>query len=218
MIFDFDFAIRILPALAQAAVTTVKITLLGYALASVIGLLAAIGRLHGPGWLKLCLLSAMEFVRGTPLLLQIFFLYMVAPEYGLILSPTLTGVLAIGIHYGAYLSEVYRSGLASIPRGQVEAAAALGFRAGNTLRLVVLPQALPPIIPALGNYLLAMFKETPLLSTISILELMSQAKQIGSETFRYIEPVTLVGGFFLGMSLVGAALTHMLERRMALVQ
>lgn len=122
------------------------------------------------------------------------------------------GVLALGLHYGAYCSEVYRSGLEAVPRGQWEAAIALNLDQTTTFRDIILPQALPPIVPALGNYLVALFKETPLLSAIAVLELMQTAKILGSETFRYNEPITLVGLFFLAMSLVSAAGIRSLER------
>ena len=121
------------------------------------------------------------------------------------------GVLALGIHYGTYCSEVYRAGLANIPRGQWEASTALNLSGYHTFRDVIIPQAIPPIVPALGNYLVALFKETPLLSAIAVLELMQTAKILGSENFRYTEPITLVGLFFLVFSLVTAALIRQFE-------
>ncbi|TIU73814.1 MAG: ABC transporter permease subunit, partial [Mesorhizobium sp.] len=111
----------------------------------------------------------------------------------------------------AYCSEVYRAGFDNIHRGQWEASVALNLSAWTTFRDIIIPQAIPPIVPALGNYLVALFKETPLLSAIAVLELMQTAKIIGSETFRYTEPMTLVGLFFLAMSLVSAALIRSLE-------
>ena len=122
------------------------------------------------------------------------------------------GVLALGIHYAAYCSEVYRAGFDNIHRGQWEASVALNLSAWTTFRDIIIPQAIPPIVPALGNYLVALFKETPLLSAIAVLELMQTAKIIGSETFRYTEPITLVGLFFLAMSLVSAAFIRAAER------
>jgi polar amino acid transport system permease protein len=130
------------------------------------------------------------------------------------LSPFTTGVLALGVHYGAYLSEVYRAGIESVPRGQVDAARALGFGPVRTFWRVVLPQALPPVVPAIGNYVVAMFKDTPLLSTITVLEVLHAAKDIGSRTFRYVEPFTLVGVLFLVLSLIAAAGVRRLERRL----
>ncbi len=122
------------------------------------------------------------------------------------------GVLAIGVHYAAYCSEVYRAGFENVPRGQWEASIALNLSQWTTFRDIIIPQVIPPIVPALGNYLVALFKETPLLSAIAVLELMQTAKIIGSETFRYTEPITLVGLFFLAMSLVSAAFIRAFER------
>ena len=123
-------------------------------------------------------------------------------------------MVALGLHYGTYCSEVYRAGLANVPKGQWEASIALNLSTWTTFKNVVLPQAIPPVVPALGNYLVALFKETPLLSVIAVLELMQTAKILGSESFRYVEPITLVGAFFLVFSLVSAALIRRLERHL----
>jgi polar amino acid transport system permease protein len=125
-----------------------------------------------------------------------------------------TGVLALGLHYASYLSEVYRAGFESVAQGQREAVIALNLRRFDSFRDVILPQALRPIVPALGNYLIGMFKETPILFVISVHEMMSVAKLIGSETFRYFEPYTIVGAIFLALSLGAAALVQQVERRL----
>ncbi|ARU05529.1 ectoine/hydroxyectoine ABC transporter permease subunit EhuD [Comamonas serinivorans] len=212
LIWDSDYAWEVLPVLGQASLVTVQATLAGFALALVVGLLFAVGRLAGPTWLRCAVAAVVEFLRSTPLLIQIFFLYYVMPEVGLTLAALPAGMLALGLHYGAYCAEVYRAGLQGVPQGQWEAALALNLSPWRTLRRVILPQALPPIVPALGNYLVALFKETPLLSVIAVMELMQTAKILGSESFRYTEPITLVGGFFLAFSLIASALVRGLER------
>jgi polar amino acid transport system permease protein len=141
----------------------------------------------------------------------VFFIFFLGPHIGLTLSPFVAGVLALGLHYGCLLSEVYRAGLDAVSRGQWEAPVALNLGRLRTYRDVILPQAVPPIIPILGNYLIAMFKDTPLLSSIGLIELMARAKLIGAETFRYLEPISIVGVFFLVMSLVAAAGVSRLE-------
>jgi polar amino acid transport system permease protein len=156
----------------------------------------------------------VEFIRSTPLLVQIFFLFYVLPEAGVRLSPLAAGVLALGVHYAAYCSEVYRAGLESVPKGQWEAAHALNLGRSRTMRSIILPQALPPVLPALGNYVVAMFKDTPLLSAITVVELLQTAKLLGAESFRYVEPLTLVGALFLVLSLASAAVIRMAERRL----
>lgn len=212
MIWDWDNAFRVLPFLAEASLITLIATVLGFVVAVVLGLALAVARVYGPGWVSLPVTAVIEFIRSTPLLIQIFFVFFVFPEFGIVLSPLTAGVVALGIHYATYCSEVYRAGLEGVARGQWEAATALNLSRFHTFRDVVIPQAIPPIVPALGNYLIALFKDTPLLSAIAVLELMQTAKILGSENFRYIEPITLVGVFFLVFSLAASALNHAVER------
>jgi polar amino acid transport system permease protein len=213
MIWDWAFAFEILPILAQAAIVTIEATLLGFLIAASLGLVVAGTRIAFPAT-ALPLSVCVELVRSTPLLIQIFFLYFVLPKWGIVIDAFAAGVFAIGIHYAAYCSEVYRAGFEGVARGQWEASTALNLSTWTTFRDVIIPQAIPPIVPALGNYLVALFKETPLLSAIAVLELMQTAKIIGSQTFRYTEPITLVGAFFLVMSLVSAAGIRGLERHL----
>ncbi len=212
MFWDWGFVGQILPSLAQASVITVVATVLGFAIAAILGLAFALGRMFGPNWLSVPLTGFIEAVRSTPLLIQIFFIYFVGPEIGITIGAMTAGILALGIHYATYCSEVYRAGLANIPRGQWEACRALNLPTYETFRDIIIPQAIPPVVPALGNYLVALFKDTPLLSAIGVLELMQTAKIIGSEEFRYTEPITLVGAIFLLFSLIAAGLIKLVER------
>ena len=211
MFWDWKFVWEILPLLAQASEITVIATLLGFAIAAVLGLVFAIGRIFGPNWLSVPLTAFIEFIRSTPLLIQIFFIFFVLPQVGITLDAMTAGVMALGIHYATYCSEVYRAGFANIPRGQWEASVALNLPTFQTFRDVIIPQAIPPVVPALGNYLVALFKDTPLLSAIAVLELMQTAKIIGSEDFRYTEPITMVGIIFLLFSLIAAGLIKLVE-------
>lgn len=211
MLWDWSYTFSILPDLLAAAVITIEATLLGFVLAAVLGLVLAILRMLGPIFSGPASVF-VEVVRSTPLLIQIFFIYFVLPKFGVTIDAFTAGVLALGIHYATYCSEVYRAGIEAIPRGQWEAAVALNLGLATTFKDIILPQAIPPVVPALGNYLVALFKETPLLSAIAVLELMQTAKIMGSETFRYTEPITLVGLLFLIMSLVSAALIRQVER------
>ena len=216
MIFDWGYAWNILPQLGAALLVTLQATALGMMLALVLGLALALARRSRHRLVAWPAAAFVEFVRSTPLLVQIFFLFYVLPDAGLRLSPLATGITALGLHYAAYCSEVYRAGLEAVPRGQWEAAAALNLGRWRTLRAIVLPQAIPPVLPALGNYLVAMFKDTPLLSAITVLELLQTAKLIGSETFRYVEPITLVGALFLVLSLASAAAIRWTEQSLRL--
>ena len=154
----------------------------------------------------------VELIRSTPLLLQIFFVYYVGPQFGLVLSPWTAGLIAIGVHYGAYLSEVYRGGIESVPKGQWEAAKAINLSVVKVYRRIILPQALPPAIAGMGNYLVGIFKDTPMLSVIGVAELMHTATTIGAESYRYLEPYTMVGAIFLALSLPAALLINVFEK------
>ena len=212
MIWDWGYAFEILPLLAWASIVTVEATILGFILAAVLGLVFAILRMSENPLVSIPVAGFVEFIRSTPLLIQIFFIYFVFPEFGVTLDAMTAGVIALGLHYGTYCSEVYRAGIEGVPRGQWEAATALNLSPYDTFKDIIIPQAIPPVVPALGNYLVALFKETPLLSAIAVLELMQTAKILGSQTFRYTEPITLVGVFFLVMSLVSAAGIRAVER------
>jgi len=211
MLWDWNYTWEIMPVLLRASVVTVEATLLGFLLAAVLGLVLAILRMSKNNWVSIPTAGFIEFIRSTPVLIQIFFIYFVFPEFGVVLPAMTAGVLALGLHYGCYCSEVYRAGIECVPRGQWEASTALNLSPYVTFRDIIIPQAIPPIVPALGNYLVALFKETPLLSAIAVLELMQTAKILGSQSFRYVEPITLVGVFFLVMSLVAAAIIRQVE-------
>jgi len=213
MEIDWSFAVSILPTLAHAALLTLGITVAGFAISLVLGLLLALLRRSRFRVVSVPTTLLIEAVRSTPLLIQLYVVFFVLPEYGLILPALATGIVAIGIHYATYTSEVYRAGIDGVAAGQWQAAAALGLTPLQVFRNVVMPQAIPAVLPGLGNYLIAMFKDTPILSAIAVVELMQRAKIIGSETFRYLEPITIVGLFFLAMSLAAAALIRALERR-----
>jgi polar amino acid transport system permease protein len=212
--WDWSFAIEILPILARASLVTVQVTLLAFVLAATLGLALAVMRMSRALPVALAAGGFVEVIRSTPLLIQIFFLYFVMPEFGITMNALTVGVLALGVHYATYCAEVYRAGLDNVPRGQWEAAVALNMSGYSTMKNIIIPQAIPPVVPALGNYFVALFKETPLLSAIAVLELMQQAKNIGSDTFRYVEPITMVGVFFLVFSLIAATLVRMVERRL----
>lgn len=213
MDWDWGFVREIFPTLLQGVEITILATFLGFALASLIGLGVALLRRSPNRLVSGTVGFAAEFIRGTPLLVQLYFIFYVLPDIGVLLPPLLAGVIGLGLHYGTYTAEVYRAGIDNTPRGQWEAAKACNLSGVQTWIHVILPQAIPPMIPALANYFVAMFKETPLLSAITVLELMNQAKSVANSSYRYIEPMTLVGVFFLVISLISVAALRGLERR-----
>lgn len=208
------FAVSILPILLKGLVVTIQATVVGFAVAAVLGLvLAALksSRLRIISWPARLI---TEFIRDTPLLVQLFFLYYVLPEYGIVLPAFLTGALALGIQYSAYTSEVYRAGIESITHGQTEAARALDLSPLRTFSVVIVPQAIPRIIPALGNYLVSIMKDVPVLSVVSVLEMLNVAKIIGDRTFNYLIPLSMVGGLYLILTLVASAAVRHLDQRL----
>jgi len=213
MIWDWQFAIDILPDILSGLGITLWAVLWGMLIALTLGLAWAVCRRSRSRLLSWPSAAIVEFVRSTPLLVQIFFLFYVLPSAGMTLSPLLAGVIALGLHYSCYTAEVYRAGINAVPVGQWQAAKALNLTRWQTYRHVILPQAIPPVIPALGNYLIAMFKDTPMLSAITVLEILQRAKIIGKETFRFLEPLTIVGVIFLVLSLGSGLAIGWLERR-----
>ncbi|OYD08830.1 ectoine/hydroxyectoine ABC transporter permease subunit EhuD [Paludifilum halophilum] len=217
MAWDWEFTINeVLPQLMEVVYITISATLVAYLVAMVWGLVLAFARRSQFRPLSVAAYWFVQFIRTTPPLVQLFFIFYVLPRYGIALTPFVAGVLGLGIHYSTFLSEVYRAGIESVPKGQWEAATALNFSPVQKWKTIILPQAIRPVIPVMGNYLIVMFKETPILSAITLVELLGKAQIIGSETFRYVEPITLVGIFFLIMSYGASLLFQRLEMRLDL--
>ncbi|MAQ37450.1 MULTISPECIES: ectoine/hydroxyectoine ABC transporter permease subunit EhuD [Thioclava] len=211
--WNWEFTWEILPKLMHATLNTLMAAGFGYAIAVVLGMVFALAQ-RTPYWaLTKVVREFIEFIRSTPLILQIFFVYYVGPQFGLKLGPWTAGMIAIGLHYSAYLSEVYRGGLDAVPKGQWEACTALNMSTRDTYWRIVIPQAIPPALAGMGNYLVGIFKDTPMLSVIGVAELMHTANAIGSSSYRYLEPYTLVGIIFLAISLPTAALIRVFEDR-----
>lgn len=211
--FDWrwDFAFEILPLLLLATLNTLAAAGVGYGIAVVLGLVFALAQRTPSRIVTMVVRECVEFIRSTPLVLQIFFVFFVGPQFGIRLSPWVAGMIAIGLHYAAYLSEVYRGGLEAVPKGQWEACTALNLSATKTYFRVIIPQALPLSLAGMGNYLVGIFKDTPMLSVIGVAELMQAANAIGGSTYRYLEPYTMVGIIFLAISLPSAGLIKLFE-------
>jgi len=216
MIWDWGYTLEILPQMAEASLVTLQATVMGFALAAVLGLIWAIINLMEIPVVSFTVRLFVEFIRTTPMLIQLFAMYYFLPLAGVILPAMLCGVVVLGVHYSAYCSEVYRSGFLQVDRGQWEAAKAINLSTSLTLKRIILPQAIPPIILPLGNYFVTMFKETPVLLAITIIELVATARIIANDTYRYTEPMTLAGIFFLILSLMAAKLTRVVNSKMAL--
>ncbi len=207
----WDLTWQILPQLLNATLATLAAAIIGYGIALVGGLIFAFGQRTSSRIVTMAVRETVEFIRSTPLVLQIFFIFFVGPQFGIQLSPWVAGMIALGLHYSAYLSEVYRGGLEAVPKGQWEASLALNLSTRSTYLRIILPQALAPALAGMGNYLVGILKDTPLLSVIGVAELMHTASSIGAENYRFLEPYTLVGLIFLMLSLPASGLSRFFE-------
>ncbi|QKJ88390.1 ectoine/hydroxyectoine ABC transporter permease subunit EhuD [Paramixta manurensis] len=213
MNFDYAFAWSILPDLLPGLWVTFKVVLCGFLCALALGIaLALLQRIPFTPLTKLCH-AWLAFFRNTPLLVQLYFLFFALPLTGITFPAIFTGVLGLGLYYSAYIADALRGAINKVDRGQWEAAQALDLSHYHIWRDIILPQALKPLLPVLGNYLIGMFKETPLLAIITIPELFQAARQVAGLTYRYTEPYTLMALLFLGISLPVSLLFKFLERR-----
>ena len=214
----WDFAFEILPNMLWATLNTILAAGIGYAIAAVVCLLFLLGQRTPIKIVNMLNREIVEFIRSTPLLIQLFFVYFVLPQFGITLSAWVCGMITIGLHFGTYLSEVYRGALEGVPKTQWEACRALNFSTFYTYRRIVLPQAFPIAIPGMGNYLVGIFKDTPLLSTIGVAELFHAATAVGGYHYRYLEPYTIVGIIFLTLSIPAAIWIRKIEKNVNLAQ
>ena len=212
---EWEYLWSVIPLLAKGALITIEATILGMAIALILGLIVTLIRLSRIPVLGAVMTSAVVLIRNTPLLTQLFFLFYVFPEFGLNLPAMAVGVLGLGIHYAAYTSEVFRAGLEGVPRGQWEASAALNMSTADALRLIIVPQAVPPMIPALGNYMIGMFKETAILATITIADLFGQAKLLAADSFLILPLYTSVALVYLALSFGGSVIVRRVEKSIA---
>lgn len=210
--WNWEFAWEVLPDLLLGFVqATLVVTVLGTAIAAVLGLVIAIVRRSAPKPVAALVTLAVNFIRMTPIVVQLLFAYYAFLD----LEPLTIGVIVFGIHYATYMAEVYRAGIDAVPNGQWEAATALSMSRTRTWVAVIVPQALRSTIPALGNYAISMFKDTPFLLTIGIVEMVQAGLIFGGNHFSYIEAITLCGVIFLIASYPTSMLIRRLEKRLA---
>ncbi|MEZ5803813.1 MAG: ectoine/hydroxyectoine ABC transporter permease subunit EhuC [Rhizobiaceae bacterium] len=209
-----DYAV-FMPGLLQGAWLTFRIAILGSVLAVVMGVLAALARLYGVLPLRWLATVYVEIFRGTSALVQLFWLFFVLPQFGILIDAFIVAVLALGLNVGAYGSEVVRGAILSVSRGQWEAATALNMSRGQMLRRIILPQAFIAMIPPWGNLFIELLKATSLVSLITLSDLAFRAQQMNQTTLRTIPIFTLVLLIYLAMSLVITIGMRLLEQRAA---
>jgi len=213
---DSAFIMNEIDFIAAGLGETIRISILSIFLAMALALLAALGRLSTFPPIYALSTFYVSLIRGTPLYLQIFFFFLALPQLGIVLPGLIAGVLALGLNYGAYMSEIFRAGLASVGKGQREAAAALGMTPTQTMRRVVLPQALRFAIPPVGNEFIAMTKDSALVSATGFVhELMWRATKVGRAQFHNLEALIMAAIFYWVMTLGLSYLQGMIEKRLA---
>ena len=202
-----------LPILMQGVVLTVWVTLGSLVLSTVLGLVWALMRVSGIGMLDKGATLFVNFIRGIPIIVQLFYIYFVLPDLGITLTALQAAILGLGIAYSAYHSENFRAGIEAIDPGQIEAAQSIGMGWWMIMRRVILPQALRIILPPYGNIMIMMLKDSSQASTITVAELAMQGKLIASSTFKNTSVFTMVAVMYLCMSLPLMALVSWMEKR-----
>ncbi|MEU0136629.1 ectoine/hydroxyectoine ABC transporter permease subunit EhuD [Streptomyces sp. NPDC006296] len=208
--FDWDAAGDALPLLLEGFRVTLLATVLGTLVAAVLGLAVAVAGRAPSRLVTVPVKAVTEFVRATPLLVQL----VGAAALFTSVEPLTIGIVVLGVHYAAYTSEVYRAGIDGVPKGQWEACRALSMSPRRTWQAVILPQAVRNVLPALGNYAISMFKETPFLAVITVHEMVFEARAYGADHFAYTEAFTLAGLVFLVASYPTSLLMRKLEKRL----
>jgi len=215
MTFDVAYALSIVPKIASALGATIIVAFLSCVFASLLGFVLEVTRRSGVA-MSYLMRFTIDFIRSTPLLVQLYFFYFVLPVYGIKLPALLIGVIAISIYYSGYLAEVFKAGIDGVDKGQFEGAKALGLTRLQGVLLVIAPQMLRNIAAPMGNYFIGIFKSTPYLAAIAVHEAFGAALDIASDTFRYTEPMLVVGAIFLGIALSLAWIVRRLEAYLAI--
>jgi len=212
---SLDFIFSSGPYILQGAGITILISVVAMVLAIVLALLGAVGRLSSNAIAFSVASLYVSLVRGTPLLVQIYFIYLALPQAGIILDPIPAGIIALGFNYGAYMTEIFRAGIQAVPRSQHEAAQALGMPERLAFRRIVLPQAVRIVIPAIGNDFIAMIKDSSLVSIIAIQELLWRASRVGRSERQVLAAITIAAVVYWGLTIVFSYFQDKLEQRMA---
>jgi polar amino acid transport system substrate-binding protein len=205
---------RYLPLLLKGAVVTIQISLISMALAVGLGLVLAITRLYGWAPLRWLGSAYVEVIRGTPLLIQLYLIYYGLPNVGIRLNAFVAAVIGLGLNYAAYEAENYRAGIEAIPKGQMEAALALGMTRWQSLRRIILPQAFRLVIPPMTNDFIALFKDSSLVSVITMVELTKVYGMLATTTYDYIGLGLMTAAIYFGLSYPASLVARGLEKRL----
>ena len=203
------------PIATYAVLGTIPLALASFAIGLAIALLVALMRLSKVGLVSWLGRAYVSVIRGTPLLVQIYFIYLALPQVGIVLPAIPAGIIALSFNYGAYMSEVFRAGIQAVPRGQREAAQSLGMPERLLMTRIVLPQAFRIVIPAIGNDFVSMLKDSSLVSLLAVEELMFRSRLVGAQNFRSLEALIIAAAIYWILTIVFSYVQQRLENRMA---
>jgi len=197
----------------QGIFTTLYVSAISIAIASVIAVIGAVAKLSSNGFAFAIASFYTSFFRGLPLLMQVYLIYLGFPQLGFVIDAVPAGIIALSLCYGAYMTEIFRAGIMSIDDGQWEGSRALGFKFGLTMRKIILPQSIPLIIPPTGNQFIAMLKDSSLVSVIGVWELMFLARTLGNKTFNHMEMLITAALLYWAMTMVLELIQSRIERK-----
>lgn len=213
---DWGFIRTYIPFIFRGVWLTILLSVLAIGLSIILAILGALGRLSKSPPAYALATFYVSLIRGTPLLLQLFFFFLALPQLGIVLTGMTAGVLALGINYGAYNTEIVRAGIQSVGVGQREAALAIGMTNNQIMRRIILPQALKLTIPPLGNQFIAMLKDTSLVATTGFVwELLWRAQKVGRANFRSLEALLIAAVFYWIITIIFSAVQDRIEARVA---
>jgi polar amino acid transport system permease protein len=212
---EIDFLSRVAPFIVGGIFLTIAVSFLSIILATILAMLGAIGRLSRSATANAVASFYVSFFRGTPLLLQLLFWYLALPQVGIVLDPFICAVGALGMNYGAYMTEIFRAGIQAVPLGQREAAVALGMSERLAFRRIVAPQAFRIILPAIGNDFIAMLKDSALASAVTLHEVLWRAQNVGRKEFKSLQTLLIAAALYWVMTIAFSAVQSWLERRLA---
>jgi polar amino acid transport system permease protein len=210
-----DWLSRNAPFILLGTQTTVVICISAIIMATTLALIGSVSRLSNNVVINSIASLYVSLIRGTPLLLQIMFIYLALPQLGVVIPPLEGGILALGLNYGAYMTEIFRAGIQAVPRGQREAAQALGMRERLIMRRIVMPQAIRIVVPAIGNEFIAMIKDSSLLSVVAVTELLWRARRVGVRDFETLQAMLVAAVVYWTLTILFSFFQERLERRMA---
>lgn len=215
--YSFDLSMEFIQKkiwfmISKGLATTLYISAISITIATILALIGAVAKLSNNGFAYAVASFYTSFFRGLPLLMQVYLIYLGMPQLGFVIDAVPAGIMALSLCYGAYMTEIFRAGIQSINQGQWEGARALGFGFGQMMRRIILPQSIPVIVPPTGNQFIAMLKDSTLVSTIGVIELMFLARTLGNKTFNHMEMLITAALIYWVLTIILEIIQSRIER------